>query len=96
MNQINYQKELEKLLQELEKRGCRYGSNTLQGKKCSIEYKKEREKNQTGETDQTGKGEQIGETRQAPTLFLHSCCAPLQQLCVGISEQLFSDYRILL
>ena len=73
MNQINYQKELEKLLQELEKRGCRYGSNELQGKECSIEYEEEREKNQTGETDQTGKGEQIGETKQAPTLFLHSC-----------------------
>lgn len=91
MNQINYQKELEKLLQELEKRGCRYGSNALQGKECSIEYEEEREKNQTGETDQTEKGEQIGETKQAPTLFLHSCCAPCSSY---VLEYLSSYFRI--
>ena len=91
MNQINYQKELEKLLQELEKKGCRYGSNALQGKECSIEYEEEREKHQTGETDQTGKGEQTGETKQAPTLFLHSCCAPCSSY---VLEYLSSYFRI--
>lgn len=31
-----------------------------------------------------------------PTLLLHSCCAPLQQLCVGIFESVFPDYGFLL
>lgn len=33
---------------------------------------------------------------KVPTLLLHSCCAPMQQLCAGILKQLLQDHGTLL
>lgn len=33
--------------------------------------------------------DQIQKENKVPRLFLHSCCAALQQLCAGISVEIF-------